>query len=550
MVSRTSGLTTVRLLGLVAALALALTACGGDGKPAPGAAGNTGGPDRADQLTIAIKGDEGTLTPYTQVTGYPGTNLSSLVFDTLLRLDENNQVVPLLATGVTANADNTAFTLPLRSGVTWQDGKPFSGEDVRFSVDYYQNNAISDSAPEVADIDRVDVGADQVVIRLSKPDPEFPLRVLADMRILPKHIWSTVKDPTTVTQEQAVGTGPYRLTAYQKDRSYTLEANPDYVMGEPKIKTIRITVIPEEQTAVAALRTGEVDMIASTLQANVARQVKNQRGLTVATGPDFASTLLAMNNGRAPLDRPEVRSAIAMAIDTKDLVGTVLLGQGTVGSPGFVHPKAPGADTSLEPMSSPQMAASQLDKLGAKPGADGVRVLDGKPMRFELLAQSEVPARVRAAQLIADSLDRIGIKVKVTAIDFNTVAERAWPGFDVSKGRDYDMAMWGWSAPVQYDTTKVASLVYSNTDLGRLNITGTKDADMDRLSQQIFAATTMEQRAQASGQLQGLIAERAPFVTLYYANGAYAYRNEVFDDWVYQKGAGILNRMSLVDFTA
>lgn len=541
----------LRTAAIGVTLLLGLAACGGASSGGGSGGGGQAGATKntAKQLTIAIGGDEGTLTPFTQVTGYPGTNVSSLVFDTLMRLDQSNQVVPLLASDMTVDAKNTVFTLPLRQGVKWHDGKPFTGEDVKFTVGYYQQNAVSDSAPEVADIAKVDVLGNEVVITLKKPDPEFPLRVLSDMRILPQHIWSTVKDPKTVTREQAVGTGPYKFTGYQKDRSYTLEANPDYVMGKPKIATIRISIIPEQQTAVAALRTGEVDMLARTLPPNVAGQVKGQSGIKIATGPDFASTLLAMNNDRAPFDDPQVRAAIAKAINTQELVDTVLLGAGTVASPGFVHPQAPSADASLRPPYDPGAAAALLDKLGAKPGAGGVRVLKGKPMSFELLAPSTNPVRIRTAQLIAEMLKKVGIAVKVSSIDFNTVQQRAWRDFDVSKPRDYDMAMWGWSAPVQYDTTKVASLVYSNTDLGRLNITGTKDPQMDQLSKEIFAATTMAQRSQASQQLQKLIAERAPFVTLFYANGAYPYRSGTFDDWVYQKGAGILNKMSLVSFT-
>jgi peptide/nickel transport system substrate-binding protein len=99
------------------------------------------------------------------------------------------------------------------------------------------------------------------------------------------------------------------------------------------------------------------------------------------------------------------------------------------------------------------------------------------------------------------------------------------------------------------DTTMLPAIVDSDTALGRLNITGTKDPTMDGLSDQVRAATTLEQRYELVGQLQKEVAARTPFVTLYYPEGAYAYREDVFDGWVYQDGAGILNKMSYADLT-
>ena len=374
-----------------------------------------------EQLVIAISGDEGTLTPYTQVTGYPGSNLVALIYDKLLDLDQDNNPKPQLARSIEAASDNSSFVLKLREGVKWQDGKPFTADDVIFSVGYYQKNTVADSAPQLQDVTDVSASGSTVTFTLKRPDPEFPKRLLADMRVLPKHIWQDVKDPSKVTAEQAVGTGPYKLVSYKKDRGvsykkdqgYEFAANPDYALGKPKLAKISVKIIPQPQTALAALRTREVSMFTGTVPEEQAAGLERQQDIKIARGTGFSSTLLAINNQRAPLDDARVRTAIATAIDRKALVQTVLRGRGTVGAASFWHPDAPGAKV-VESTFDPAAAGRLLDEVGAKPGPDGIRVLDGKPMSFDLLVQSTNPQRIRSAELIRDMLKKVGVAVSVS----------------------------------------------------------------------------------------------------------------------------------------
>lgn len=546
--SFTSKATLTRMMPVGLGLSLLLAGCGGGEATAPGR--SEGGPKQAKELVIGIGTDEGTLTPYTQNTGYPGSNLVALVYDKLLELDVKNKPQPLLAERVEASPDNKTFTLPLRSGVKWHDGKPFSAEDVVFSVDYYQKHTVADSAPQLETVQNVTTSGNSVTFNLKTGDPEFPSRLLADMRILPKHVWQSIDKPESATVEQAIGTGPYKLVSYKKDQGYEFAANSEYAMGKPKIDKIRVSIIPQPQTALAGLRTKEIHMWSRTVPAEQATGLEQQQGVKIVRGPGFTSTLLAFNNGRKPFDDPKVRQAISAAIDTQKLVDTVLRGRGKTGSPGFWHPDAPGADASLKHSFDASKAAKLFDELGATAGADGIRVLNGKPMNFTLLVQSSSPERIRSAELIRDMLKAAGIRVSVTSMDSDSLDAKVWPEYDVSKGRDYDMSMWGWSAPVQLDATMLAAVVDSDTALGRLNITGTKDAELDRLSDDVRAATTLDDRYKVLGELQKQVVEKVPFVTLYYPDGVYAYRQDVFDGWVYQDGAGILNKASFVELSA
>lgn len=504
-------------------------------------------PSRVDDIVIAIGGDEGTLNPYTYVTGYPGFNLLGLVYDSLLGLDETNTPQALLATDWTVSDDGLTWTLNLRDDVTWHDGETFDADDVVFTFQYVTDNEQSRWTPGVAGVEDVAaLSPTTVEITLSEPNPDFAIRPLADMPILAEHAWSNEADPQNSGTDLSIGTGPYRLDAYDTDQSYTLVANDDYAMGSPVAETVVLAVIPEPATAFAALRAGEVDMVSSIVEPQLVAEFEADSELEVATGPGFAATMLNLNEGRPPFDDVDVRRAIGLAIDPQELIDTVLLGTGTAPNPGFLHPDGPLTNETATHEFDPEAAVALLDELGATVGSDGVRELNGEAMRYELLVYADNPSRIRSAEIISEQLAEVGIDAEVTALEAETVDEQVWPGFDVSNGRDYDMAMWGWSAPIQLDAARLGALLHSDPEIGTLNVTGLADADVDALVDQVRAAPTVEERAPLIGQLETLVADVRPFVMLFYQDGAYAYRTSTFDGWVYQSGQGLLGKLSLV----
>jgi peptide/nickel transport system substrate-binding protein len=526
---------------LVAATVLATTlaGCGAGGREESDAA-------NAGSVTVAISSDEGTLTPFTNQTGYPGNNLVKLIFDTLATV-QGDEVVPLLAEEVETE-DNQTFTMPLREGVTWHDGEDFTADDVVFSVEFYRDNMEGDSAIDVRSIEKVTADDNTVTMTLTAPDPEFPRRILADMAILPEHLWKSVEKVSEAGEELAVGTGPFELTKYDNERGYTFSANPEYVMGEPRVETLKVVVIPEESTQFAALRTGEIDMSTRIVPPQQLDALSNQSNIGIADGTEFASTLLLFNTTRPPFDRAEVRSALAKAIDLQDLVDTALLGQGIPGSPGFIHPESPVGGEELEAAYDVDAANEELDALGAKPGPDGVRVLDGEPMSYELLVQSTSTDRLRSAELIREMLDAVGVSVKITSLDSDSLDAKVWPNYDVREGRNYDMSMWGWSAPVMLSSGLIAQLLDSDPEDGALNVVGYSDPQTDQALDGLTSEPTMEGRVEAAKALQSRIAEEMPFVTLYYRNGSYAFREDAYGGWTWQNGKGILHNFSLVDY--
>ncbi|MGC9018838.1 MAG: ABC transporter substrate-binding protein [Candidatus Bipolaricaulaceae bacterium] len=501
---------------------------------------------QAAPLRMAIPCSEGNLTPYTYRSGYPGWYLLMLVYDTLMLIDLDGVPRPWLAKSVEVSSDGLIWTITVRPDVRWHDGQPFTAADVKFSFELYQrvphprfSAPLRDVAVEAPD-DRT------VVLILNKPNPTFDL-ALADIPIVPKHLWEEAQDPRTFGN--AVGTGPYYLAQVVPDQFYRLEANPYYFAGKPSVSTLILDIVPDAMTAFSALLAGQIDVAAHLLPPELVAQLQTRSDVRVMGGPGFASFLLLFNHGRPPFDDPRVRRILAGALDLEDLVNTVLLGYATVGSPGFIHPNSPWYNPGVGayPTLSVDEANRALEELGYRDlDGDGIRDLpDGRPLRFELLTRSGDPIRIRTAELIAQAVRPLGISLEVRALEAGTVDQWVWPDFNTCKGRNYDLAIWGWSAPVM-TKADVLGLFHSDCELGRLNVVGYANPALDQLLEAQARAVSHAERRQLLWAIQEIVAQDVPFVTLFYPDLLFAVRPAAHDRWVFLRGEGIIHKLSFL----
>lgn len=515
--------------------------------PAPTAVPPTAAPSAPSvNVRMAILRDESTMQPYTYVSGYPGWNMLSLMYDSLFIPDANNTPKPWLATEDKVSADGLTHTITLRDNVKWQDGQPFTSADVKFAYEFYQKNTHSRWTPPVKNFTSIETpDAKTVVITLPAPDPSFALRLLADVPIIPQHLWKDVTDPKTF--ENNVGTGPFKLVEYKADEFYRFQANADYFMGKPAIDELLMPIIKDPTTVFSSLKTGEIQATTVALSPELVKDFESNPDMKVERGPGFATTMFQFNTQRAPWDKVQVRQAVALAINTQQLVDTVLLGYGTPGNPGWLHPATAFHDPNLKSEYNPEKAKTLLDGLGyTDTDNDGVREANGKPMAAELLVQSNNPQRIRSAELIAAALKDIGINLKVTSLDTDSVTAKTWPEFDVAKGRDFDVSMWGWSAPVMVNPLRMTELIVSDPAKGSINIGGYSNPEVDTLAAELTTTVDTAKQKELVQKLEAIIARDLPFVMLYYQDGIYAFRPAPFGQWLYQQGQGIMNKLSFL----
>lgn len=498
-------------------------------------------------LRIAIGDDEGTLTPYTYVFGNPGFDLVHLVYDSLFQLDDDNVPQPwLVEDDWSISDDGLEYTFTLRDGLTWHDGEDLTADDVVFTYEYYVDNPTGASrfASALGPVESASADGSTITLSLSEPAPDFTIQPLADAPILPEHVWSQIDTPEE--SDADIGSGPYQLTEYEPDSFYRLEAYEDYFDGAPTVPEIVLPIIGDRTAMFTALQVGEVDAVTEFVSPELIEELEADEEISLVSGPGFTTQLLQFNHEREPFDDTAVRQAIALAIDREEILDRVLLGRGELGSMGFFHPATPFFNPDARGSYDPAEAEAILDEAGYELDGDVRTTPDGEAMEYELLVYSSDPLRIRAAELITSHLGEIGIELDIQTLDATTVDSLVWPEFDVQAGRDFDLAMWGWSASAQLGPTNIRDLFYGDLSSANLNVGAFSSDEFDALADELIVASDPGVRDDIIAELQTIIADEAPIVPLYYENVTNAYHPAAYDGWTVQAGKGIFTKLSFI----
>lgn len=508
----------------------------------------------ADTLRMSITDDESTLNPYTYVTGYPGWNLLTLQYDTLYQFDLAGIPQPWLVTNSEASEDGLTVTLDLRDDVTWNDGEPFTAEDVKFTYDYFNEFSHGRFTRDLNPVVSTEIDGDyRVVLTLTAPTPALEQSILADVPIMPQHIWADIDNPDDFIFDSVtnVGTGPYKIVEYEPDQFYRFEANPDYFAGQPTVNELVLVQFADDAGTLAGFLANEVDMMVGPAQPEQIGLLKAIDGVDVSEGPLFTTQLLIYDMDKAPFNNLVVRQAMSLAIDRQDMVDTIYLGAATAGSAGWIHPVSPFFNEDVVTTYDPDAAMAIMDEAGiVDSDEDGIRELDGEPLTFEFVVDGGNSIRLRIAELTREMFAVVGINAEVVALERTTLVQSVWPDFDVNNGRNYDMAVFGWSAPVQADPIRFSILVHSDTSVGAINLTGYNNETMNELADELVQTIDPARQGEILNEMQVLMAEELPFLMLMYPDGAYAFRETVYANWGFMTGQGVFHKVSFLEESA
>jgi peptide/nickel transport system substrate-binding protein len=355
----------------------------------------------ASLLRFAWWTDVGNPTPFqVSTTGPGGAVLISLLYDTLTWKNEQG-LIPWLATSWEAAADGLSYTFHLVDGPRWQDGQPLTADDVKFSFDYYAKHPYRwMPTPMVASADVPSPG--QVRLRLKRPYAAFLEDIAGIVPIIPRHIWEAVADPAKYTGANAtLGSGPLRLVRREEAAgAYQLAANTAYWRGKPNVAEWRQFTVPAE-ARVEIVRQGNADISLSN-DASVRDLLAGDARLKIHETAPLSIVRLVVNTTRAPLDRKEVRQAIAYALDRQHIAETVTHGPAIIGGTGVVPPETPWYN--------PAVAQYAPDTAKAR------TLLGGQTFTLNLIAD----ATAREPELMRPMLQAVGITLKVQSVDAAT----------------------------------------------------------------------------------------------------------------------------------
>ncbi|MDH7576524.1 MAG: ABC transporter substrate-binding protein [Bacillota bacterium] len=510
----------ILLLLLVFSLTVALFGCGKEQVSSKQKADLVKSEKKQQADTIRLGGgDWGYPTPFTHYPRGPGSRKMRLIFDTLVASDAEGKILPRLASVWQVSEDGLVYTFKLRPGVKWHDGQPLTAEDVVFSYEY-QKQYPPVSAADLSAVRKVEAVDGQTVrIELGQPEPRF-LTNLASFTIIPKHIWEKVTDPYNfVAPEAAVGSGPYRLADYSKEHgTYRFEVNQDFWGSKPRVKVIEFVPVSEE---VLAFEKGEVDRI--TIPPDLLSRFENNPEYRVMRYETTWAYRLYFNMKRRPeLADKAFRQALAYAINRQELVEKVERGAAVPGNPGVLHPsnKLYNSEVPQYPYYR-QKAEDLLNGLGYKDtDGDGVREGSrGKKLSFQLLADE---GSARLAELIKQQLALIGMEVNVKAVDMKTRDARFEEG-------DFELCINGSGDGENLEelTSKSKTKATSTT----AKMLGYHNPEVDKLFSAQKKETDPGKRLALMAELQRIVAEELPKLTLYYKNSLTVHRPSVYDGW-------------------
>jgi peptide/nickel transport system substrate-binding protein len=333
------------------------------------------------------------------------------VYNRLVDIDDNFNVLPELATEWSVSQDGLTWTFKLRSGVKFHSDKDFSSADVVYTFKRLIDEKTGSGARAVLEfLDPEGIKAvDPMTVSFTTKKPVVELPILITNKF-------TNIVPDGAKQDElrlkGDGTGPFMQEQFTPNAPVRiLRKNPNYWdAGKPKAECLRITVAQEAVAAVTAMKAGQVDLMLN-VDPSVIGSLKDDPNVQLLQTGASNSMTVSMWVDTPPFDNPKVREALKLVVDRQAMVDTVLLGFGQPGADNPVPIGNPASYTKEAPKQDIEKAKALLAEAGYKDG-----------LKFDLYTAEGVPGMVRMAQVYAEMAKPAGIDINVVV----TPAESYW----------------------------------------------------------------------------------------------------------------------------
>jgi peptide/nickel transport system substrate-binding protein len=410
-------------LAALAALALTLTACGGDGGTAPATGGaDAGAPQPGGTLKFAVGSDAGCVDPQQVASNDTIYSVRQLV-DSLTDQDpQTGDIKPWLATSWTPNADASAWTFTLRDGVTFSDGTKLDANAVKANFDRVPQLGVRGNLPKsyLSGYQGTTVdGPLQFTVTFGGPNVQF-------LQGTSTHSLG-ILSPATVAKsdddrcQSVIGSGPFVLDSYTPNASLVLTKRAGYNwgsslwghQGEAYLDRLEFSIVPEAGVRAGSLQSGEVDAIGNIgPQDEAPLQGAGDQLLPRANpGEPFGITF---NNSNPLFADPAVRQAVSLAINRPEVVSAVFTSQTKPATSVLASTTPDYTDQSALLGFDAAKATSTLDAAGWVPGPDGIRAKAGQPLNFEVVYANNAASNKPALELVQQQLRAVGIGITLS----------------------------------------------------------------------------------------------------------------------------------------
>jgi peptide/nickel transport system substrate-binding protein len=521
-----SSLAAPAALAALACAALGLTACSGanDNKATKGGSG-----------VLTIQGDAGDPTLTENFNPFSTTQLEGtrLIYEPLeIPSSVDGTFIPFLATKL-ATPDPTTLVFTLRSGAKWSDGKPFTAGDVVFTFNLLKKHVALDTTGVWAQLAGVTSSGSTVTMKLKAANVPFA-STIAQVPIVPQHLWGSVADPVKYTNTKPVGTGPFTLQKFAPTQ-YDLKKNPSYWQAST-IAPAQIHIPAQssnQSTNQLDVTSGKLDWSYNFLPNVKKTFVSRDSAHNKYWFPPGGSIGLFMNLTKAPFNDPNFRAGISYSLNRDTIAQKAVNGYtGAASSSGLI---LPNLERFLDP-SLPNKGVISQNEATAKAAfqkagftMQGSKLVkNGKQASMKIVMPNNFTDWVAAATEVKSQLAKAGVAVTLDEPQFAQYQKQIGAGtFDVAMGG------WGGSGNPYTDFNNALNSKYAapiNTPTVN-NFERFKDPTVDQYLAQLAAATNASAQTQATHQLEQYMYKQQPVVLLYYGGSWGLFTTKNFTGW-------------------
>jgi peptide/nickel transport system substrate-binding protein len=423
---------------------------------------------------------------------------TQLMFNGLMTFDEQLRVVPDLAERL-ENPEPTVYVVPLRRGVRFHDGHELTSADVVYTFRSLLDPAFVSPYKGAFRLLESIEARDRytVVFTLKAPFGSFPVNLVLP-QIVPDGAGGSIRT-------HPIGTGPYRFINYVVDDHLELAAFDGHFRGRPRNDGVVMKVVPDNIMAGLELRKGTTDMVVNDLPPDIVAQLERDPNLQAPRSPGGDYQYIGLNLLDPILKDVRVRQAIGYAIDRQAIIDYLRRGMATPAT-GILPPMSwasdPGAFTFTY---DPQKARALLDQAGY-PDPDG----DGPATRLHLtLKMSSIEFNRLQGAVIQQNLRAVGIDLELRTYEFATLYA------DVLNG-NFQLYFLQWTGGSVADPDILRRVFHSDqTPPAGFNRGHFSDPRVDSLLDEATTSTDDARRRTLFNQAQRLIAEQAPYISLW-----------------------------------
>lgn len=468
-------------------------------------------PVDGDWLIYHLSAEPATLNPITASDAYENTVNSGNVYETLIeRNNETLELDPVLAESWEISEDKLTYTFKLRENVKWQDGEPFTSEDVVFSYQTIMDPKVDSPQlrayyQEIRDVEAID----DHTVKFTYARPYFlALEFCGGMPIVPKHVFQDGDFNTNPAGRAPVGTGPYKFLRWTTGRDIVLVKNPDYWGEQPKLNRIVYRIITDSSVSLQVLKREELDVSGLTpiqwARQTSSKSFEEKFDKLAYFRPNYS--FIGWNLRKPFFSDKLVRQAMTHLVNRELILQQILFDLGAVVTNPF-YINSPEYDEAITPYSyDPKKASELLQQAGwTDTNGNGLRDKDGVEFKFEFLIPAGSETGEKIATILKEELDKTGISMDIRKTEWAVFTTRL-------NEHNFDAVTLAWSMGVESDPYQVWSS--TQADKGS-NFVGFVNEEADSLIEAARKEFDRDKRIEMYRRFAEIVHEEQPYTFMF-----------------------------------